>query len=188
MAQRIIGFSVATLLVFILGSAILGSCLIASAMITAGCNLGVHSEQVTSLEEIPNGELGPLCEAILNQPKMSAGEMEQAFGPLNKAALHETKEGWLLDRLRARRQARQQQYCQQVCTQSRPVYQPQPRIQPYVQPSPYQPLPSPMPTNPMAPVTPVDIVPSVPYVPAPDIESLPSGVVPSVCIGGQCYK
>lgn len=198
MSSHILHFSVGTLVFLFICVGLLGGCLIGGAVIMAN---HVTSSEVETLGEMPNGKLGPISESILNR-KMSDGEMDEEFGKLNTQALAETKQGWLLDRIRARRQSRcyqQQTVCYQQPVRVQPAYvQPAPVIYPSprpVYPQPVQPvypspgpLPSPIPTNPTVPVVPDDIVPSVPRLPSPDIQSLPVGIVPSTCQDGTCQR
>ena len=197
MSKHVLHFSVGTFFFFLCCSGVVGGCLIAAALIIASHD---GTTQVESVDELPRGELGPISRDILSR-KMSSEEMEASWGPLNSRALTETKQGWLMDRIRARRST--------ACrVQSRPSYRQVQRS--YTRSSlPYQPtsivsqrcvpcspassdpnLPSPMPVNPMVPVTPIDVTPFVPSLPTPDISSLPKGIVPSVksnyCEDGNC--
>lgn len=181
MAQHILHFSAGTLLFILLCVGLLGGCLVTGAVLIASA--ANHAEVVSSPEELPSGELGPIGRSIL-ETKMSASQMEATWGPVNKEKLTETKQGWLIDRLRARRMQRSRCAFRQVSYPVRYTVVQAPRY-------PVAPLPSPIPSNPMVPVVPVDVIPSVPRTPAPDIQAkLPEWVVPSVksdyCETGTC--
>lgn len=187
MPRQILHFSIGSLFAMFSLVGLLGVFLLTSAVV-------LHSPSGKCDPGCLPTKIGPISEAITSQ-KMSAGEMEAAFGPLNKQALTETKEGRIMDWIRERRARR---VCQHVPT-SRPVVSysrpansrliyttPCVPCSPASNPvQPYQPLPSPIPSNPTVPVTPDDIVPSIPLSPAPDIQSLPVGIVPS-CATGNC--
>lgn len=177
MPKHILHFSAGTLLFILLCVGLLGGCLVTGAVLIASS----HRETlVISPDELPTGELGPIGRSIL-ETKMSASQMEATWGPVNKEKLTETKQGWLADRLRARRAQRSRCSIRQAPSRYTVV-----RTYPVVNP-----LPSPMPSNPMVPVTPVDVNPFSPKTPTPDIQAkLPEWVVPSVksdyCETGTC--
>ena len=197
MSRHIFHFSLGAGILFVLCTFVLGIFGLGMAYV-----LSDSRETVTvEIRDLPKGELGPISRDILSR-KMSTGEMDAAYGKLDVNALAETKEGWLRDRIRARRQqscqnqyvqSQSQRTSQRVVYYSRRVSSPVTYTNqgPCVPCSPVSqdPLPSPIPTNPMAPVTPNDIVPSIPSVPTPDIQAapLPDGIVPS-CIDGQCPR
>ena len=204
MSKHIVHFSVGTLVFLFVCFGVVGAALVTGAVIISHTHY--EASIVQSIDEMPNGELGPISRAIIER-KMSSEEMESTWGALDTKRLAETKQGWLIDRLRARRSAS----CQSRVQYQSPVSYRQARCSFRRASSPYQPmsmasqrcvpcypassdpnLPSPMPRNPNAQVNPIDVTPSVPRRPTPDISSLPPGIQPSVkssyCEDGNCSR
>jgi hypothetical protein len=209
-AKHVVHFGVGTLAVCLLCVGLLGVCMIGAAGIVAS-----HTAVELNVDGVRQGELGSLSKVITTSGlDPESKEAVEAYGPLNKNALAETKQGRLLDAIRARRGSSCQiQYREYAQLQSQRGYQQVPSyysrsslrvvsrgngglqylnsgcdICPQQRQPNVQPIPQ---QTPRVQPSPIDVSPSAPRLPTPDIQSaddLPYLPDTADCPECQLYK
>lgn len=103
--RHVVHFSVATLFAVVFASAIVGGSLLIGTAAIISVQGDTTRELIVSIPDgLPNGEVGVMGEEILKSGlDPTSKEAVEKYGPLNKQALAETKEGRILDAIRSRR-------------------------------------------------------------------------------------
>jgi len=171
------------------GALLAGGCtvVLGACVLLAHCDLTPQPKRDRGGRLFPRiGEIGSSGNQVVNASESREAVLEASYGPVNKAALSETKEG-LFGRIRSNIQTRRCQRiyrravragCLQTASSCRttvthPVYR-QPKPQPV-----YPATPSPQPNRPLnVPTGPLDIRPSE--------RALPVGSRDQTCPDGRC--